>query len=327
MSSDRTILEQGKKTLSIEAAALYACCECLDNSFVQAIRMIFAATTAGGRVIITGLGKSGHIGEKIASTLSSTGTPSFFLHASEALHGDFGMIGKQDILLAIAHGGQTREVLAVCQYARESGHSIIAITGAPDSHLSELSDCVLNTRVTQEADALGLAPTASTAVAMGMGDALASALMHLHNFTEQHFARLHPGGSLGRSLQLVKHVMKSRKETPTLNLSSGFHNILESVTSPNFGVVCIVDHFDKVLGSITDGDLRRALLSFGSDALSMTASRLMNHKPRKILPEAKAIDAVNLMEKYKITSLFVVSSDDTLMGLVRLHDLMSGKFI
>ena len=327
MNSDQTIIELGQKALFIESSAIRACAERLGSSFATAVRMIQKTTSAGGRVVVTGLGKSGHAGAKIASTFASTGTPSFFLHASEALHGDFGMIGSRDLILAIAYGGQTREVLAVCQYAKESGHLVIGITGAVASGLSELSDCILDGWVDQEADALGLAPTASTSVTLGIGDALASVLMSLQGFTEEHFARLHPGGSLGRSLMTVNRVMKSRRNTPAVKAIADFHQVLESVTSPNFGIVCVVDAEDRVLGSVTDGDLRRALLQHDSKALLMTAGELMNPDPRMISPDERAVGAAALMEKYQITSLFVVSSGQILLGLVRLHDLMSEKLL
>ena len=326
MTSDQQILDWGRKTLEIESRAVQEAAERLGDSFVASVKAI-ASIPKGGRVIVTGLGKSGHAGAKLASTLSSTGTPSFFLHASEALHGDFGMIGPSDLVLAIAYGGETREVLAVCKYARERGLIVIGLTGAQNSGLAAASDHVLNAHVKKEADALGLAPTASTTVTLGLGDALAAALMHLKGFTRENFARLHPGGSLGRSLLNVADVMKPRLKVPTVTGDADFHSVLEAVTSPNFGIVCVIDDRDRIKGSVTDGDLRRALLAQGSQALQMNAQQLMNPHPRVIAAENKAMDAVAMMERAQITSLFVSSSSQELLGLVRLHDLMSEKLL
>lgn len=325
MSEDESLIEWGKDVLLVESEALRNAAEKLSTSFSESVKLI---QSVPGRLIVTGLGKSGHIGAKIASTMASTGTPSFFLHASEAMHGDFGILTKDDCLLAITYGGETREVLAVARYAKNHNIPVIALTGKKNSSLTKVADCVLDGSITKEADSLGLAPTASSTLALAIGDALAVALMRRREFTHEHFAKLHPGGDLGRRLSYVDELMRSINDISLVGLHNDFHSVLKAVGSPNFGVVAVVDDNRQLLGCVTDGDVRRALLEHGGNALDRCARDLMTSNPKIIEPKARVMDAISLMEEYKITSLFVVDSHNKkLHGLVRLHDLLSAKVI
>lgn len=322
--SENEVLSWGKEVLQKESLAIRDAGARLDLSFSAAVKMILSCS---GKVVVTALGKSGHVAAKIAATLSSTGTPATFLHASEALHGDFGMINHNDMLLAIAFGGETREVLAVCKFARRFGLKVLGITGKPGSSLASLTDVVLDASITQEADTLGLAPTSSTSVSLSLGDALAVALMKARGFKEEHFAQLHPGGSLGKALVRVEELMHKRDSISVVASAADFHAVLEAVTSPNFGIVAVVNDDGFMEGSVTDGDLRRALLKHSGDALKMRAAELMNPSPKTVAADLKALEVISVMEKYKITSLFVTDSQDKLLGLVRLHDLLTAKIV
>lgn len=318
------VIESGKRVLQVESLALARTQQLLSSSFASAVQYILQCK---GKVVISGLGKSGHIAQKMASTLSSTGTASFFLHPSEALHGDFGMIGPQDCLLAITFGGETREVIAVVKYAKKIKVPIIGLTGNLESSLAQLSDCVLNGSVEKEADPFDLTPTSSSTVAMALGDALAVALMEVRGFSKESFAQLHPGGSIGRYLACVSDFMHPCDQLLLLGMNSDFHTVLKSVTKHNFGLAILVDSEGLLLGCISDGDLRRALLTHGGEALKLNAKDIMCPSPKRVLPTTKALDAINLMEKHKITSLLVASQSDKFLGLIRLHDLISAKII
>jgi arabinose-5-phosphate isomerase len=281
-----------------------------------------------GKIVTTGLGKSGFISRKLASTFASTGTAAIFLHPTEALHGDFGMLQKGDVLIAIAFGGETREVLAVCKFANRQNIPVIAITGKLESTLSQLADVVIDGSVDREADFLGLAPTASSTLALALGDSLAVAVMRSRGFTKEDFAALHPGGSLGFRLVCISEIMIKREKLNCVFPHSDFHQVLNAVTNPNYGICPVIGSNDEIIGAITDGDLRRALLASGDRALKFTAVDLMNSKPKLIDGGSRATDAITVMEKSKITSLFVTSgSAGKLLGLVRLHDLLSEKII
>ncbi|NRA46180.1 MAG: KpsF/GutQ family sugar-phosphate isomerase [Oligoflexales bacterium] len=318
------VLSWGKEVIHKEVKAIHAAGERLDLSFSSAVKLILSCS---GKVVVTALGKSGHVAAKIAATLSSTGTPATFLHASEALHGDFGMINHNDMLLAIAFGGETREVVAVCKFARRFGLKVVGITGKLQSSLAQLTDEVLDASIPHEADALGLAPTSSTSVSLALGDALAVALMKARGFKEEHFAQLHPGGSLGKALVRVEELMHKSTAISVVDANADFHSVLEAVTSPNFGIVAVVNKDGLVEGSVTDGDLRRALLKSGGKALDLRAADLMNACPKTVSPDLKAVEVIGLMERYKITSLFVTDTHDKLLGLVRLHDLLAAKIV
>lgn len=320
------LIDYGRQALTVEADALRRVADRLDERFARAVNVIQGCS---GKVVVTGLGKSGHVGTKIASTLSSTGTSSLFLHPAEALHGDFGIIQPGDCLLAIAFGGETAEVLKVVEFARRSAIPVIAITGKSDSSLARLADHVLDGSIEREACPLNLAPTTSTTVALAIGDALAVTLMRARGFTSQDFARLHPEGSLGRKLSLVHQYMRSFEAVAQIGPETNFHDTLEAVTRNNFGIVAVLDGAHRLIGAVTDGDVRRALLKHDARALSLKASDFMTTTPKTIDGSKLALDAIRIMEQYKITSLFVIESesDRTLRGLIRLHDLLDAKII
>lgn len=327
MKSDEFIL-WGREALDQEAKALSDTALKISETFQLAAETIIASQ---GKVVVTGLGKSGHVARKVAATLASTGTSAFFLHPSEALHGDFGMLQRSDCLLAIAYGGETNEVLEVCRFARRVGIPVVAITGKPESTLGRLAHFVLDGSVSREADPLNLAPTCSSTVAMALGDALAVSLMRAKGFTPQDFASLHPGGSLGRRLSLVKDHMHSGDKLPTVEATADFHTVLEAVTFHNFGITAVLGDRGSLVGAISDGDLRRALLRLDAAALSCRARDLMSAKPKTIVDSALALDALALMNSgtRPFTSLFVTSAanPDRAIGLVRLHDLLAAKIL
>jgi len=325
-SLSKKYLSWGQEALNIEAAAIVAGSERLDGDFISAIEGILSCQ---GKLVVTGLGKSGHIARKIASTLSSTGTSSFFLHPTEALHGDFGMLQPKDWLLAIAYGGETSEVLEVCRFARRIGVPIVAITGKKDSTLGTLANFVIDVSCEREADSLNLAPTSSSTLSMAAGDAIAVTLMRARGFSEIDFAALHPGGSLGRKLSLVKDHMKPKESLPLVTVDADFHKVLEVVTAQNFGIAGVVSSLGELIGAVSDGDLRRALLRSGADTLSASAQQLMSKSPKTVTNDTLAIDALTVMNERQITQLFVVASEDTKIptGIVRLHDLLAAKIL
>jgi len=312
--------------LLAEADALKVAAQRIGESFVAASQVILASK---GKVIVTGLGKSGHVARKVAATLSSTGTSAMFLHPSEALHGDFGVFQAGDCLLAIAYGGETHEVLEVARFARRIGVPIIALTGRPESSLGQLANYLIDASVAREADPLNLAPTSSSTVAMALGDALAVTVMKARGFTPQDFASLHPGGSLGRRLSMVRDHLYAVSTLPRVDEAANFHRVLECVTQDNVGIVAVVDGADRLVGAISDGDLRRALIKLDAAALQCNARELMSPAPKTISDKALAIDAVAMMNTYKISRLFVLSeqSDGALVGLVRLQDLLTAKIL
>ena len=313
-------ISYGRECLQAEAAAIERAAQQLGDSFAQALDCIIACQ---GRVVVSGLGKSGHIARKISATLSSTGTPSFFLHPAEALHGDFGLLCEGDVLLAIAFSGETYEVNTVCRYAARLQLPIIAITGRMTSTLASLADIVLDGSVQEEADPLGLAPTSSAITALALGDALAAALMKQRGFTTREFARLHPSGTLGRSLQ---EVADFRQQATTVSPQTDFFAVLHGVSAHNYGIVAVVDAADNLLGVITDGDVRRALTKHRDQAFSMSATELMTSHPKTITPDVLVAEAVQRMEKHRITALFLVPADtNKLLGVVRLHKLLAGE--
>ncbi|MFY7927407.1 MAG: KpsF/GutQ family sugar-phosphate isomerase [Oligoflexus sp.] len=317
-----SILDWGRQALEDESRSLAETAARLGPSFVAAVELVLASR---GKVVVSGLGKSGHVGRKIAATLASTGTSSFFLHPSEALHGDLGMVQGSDVMLLIAFGGETRETLEVARFARRHRIPVIALTGKPHSSLAQSADCVLDGSVTREACPLNLAPTSSTTVAMALGDALAVALMRARGFQEQDFAQFHPDGSLGRQLSLVRDHM--RRDLPPLYEDDSFDRVLEVITAHNYGINAIFDLKNRLLGAITDGDIRRALLGRREQVFTQKASQLMTRNPKTIRPERLALDAVRMMEDFRITSLFVVSEQGEVQGLIRMHDLLAAKIV
>ncbi len=321
------VIGWARQAIKIEQDALSLASDNISGDFVEAVESI---VNIEGKIICTGMGKSGHIARKIAATLSSTGTSSFFVHPAEALHGDFGMITERDVLLSIAFGGETREVVEVARFARRLGSTVISITGNTASTLAGLSSFVLNGSVSKEACPLNLAPTASTTVALALGDALAVALMRSRGFEEQDFAKFHPEGSLGRRLAIVRQHMIPASHIESMNHEDDFHSILEKVTQGNFGICPVVDPASGSLqGVITDGDIRRAMLRYEGEVFHMNAGQLMSKKPKTVCANSLAVDAFGTMEKASITALMVVSAEDKnpLVGIIRMHDLLAAKIV
>jgi len=319
MKSD--ILDEAKKVIRIEAEALQVLADSLDGAFEQAVRLILAAP---GRVVVTGMGKSGLIGQKIASTLASTGTPAFFLHPAEGVHGDLGMIMKGDVVLALSNSGETDEVLRILPVIKRMGIHLVSLAGNPASTLAKAGDVFLNVGVREEACPLGLAPTASTTAALAMGDALAVALLLERGFQAEDFALFHPGGSLGRKLLLtVGDLMHSGDAVPLVAESAQMKDALFVITAKGLGVTGVTDGSGAMVGVITDGDLRRALAQ-GIDILHAAASDLMKRNPKRIRQDELAARALQQMEQFSITSLFVFADDQAVLpvGVVHLHDLL-----
>lgn len=319
------IRETAVDVIQKEVKSLQAAQARLGEDFALAVDAI---RSISGKVVVTGLGKSGHVGRKISATFSSTGTTSCYLHPTEALHGDLGVISSNDLLVAIAFGGETEEVLEVTRFAKRQGIPVVAITGKSGSSLAKLADIVIDGSVDREACPLNLAPTTSTTVAMVLGDALAISLMVLRGFREEHFANFHPQGALGRRLSLVQHHMRKMTELAPMKADDTFELVLEKVTKNNFGIGAVMDG-SLLLGAITDGDLRRSLLSHRDEIFSFRASDLMTHYPKMVLPHTLAVDAFNQMEQSKVTSLFVVDDFEqkNLLGVVRMHDLIAAKIV
>ena len=319
-------ISEGQRTLEMEANALIRASARIGQDFAQAATTILKAA---GKVVVTGLGKSGHVARKVSATFASTGTPSFYLHPSEALHGDLGMIQQADVLIAIAFGGETEEVISVAKHCKRFGVPVISITGRPDSTLGKMSDYILDGSVDREVCPHNLAPTTSTAVALGLGDAMAMALMCVKGFSQSDFARLHPSGALGRRLATVEELMKAGEQLPTISPAASFHDVLEAVTRKNYGIVPVLDSTDRLVGAISDGDIRRALLLKGASAMTLTAEAFMTKSPRTTSGQILAVEAFKKMEDLQITSLFVVEENNPfqLRGIVRMHDLLAAKIV
>lgn len=316
------IKESALNTFRAEAEAVQSLAGQLTDDFEKAVRAILATH---GKVIVTGMGKSGLVGRKIAATLASTGTPSFFLHPGEAYHGDLGMIEAGDIVLALSNSGQTDEVLRLIPYLQECGNTVIAMTGNAGSTLAKNSTYHLDVSVKSEACPLSLAPTCSTTAQLAMGDALAVALMNERGFRAEDFARFHPGGSLGRRLLTrVGNVMRS-EHLPTASPSSRLGEVIITISDARMGVAVILDE-GKIAGIVTDGDVRRAMLKYGARFFDITADEIMTRTPKTVSVADRLTDAEQLMQDNKIHSLIVVDRDGKLAGIVELYDLMrSGK--
>lgn len=323
---DNEIVGYAQRVLEDEATELLNAAKRLNHYFVKAIHIIF---NCKGKVVLTGLGKSGYVAQKISATLASTGTPSFYLYPTEALHGDLGKIGIEDVLVAVAFGGETKEVIEVAKYSKRLQIPIISITGNINSSLAQISDIVIDGSVSKEACPMNLAPTSSSTLALAIGDAIAISLMKLKNFTEANFAQFHPGGVIGWKLSLVKDHMRIQSELPLLLKDANFNDILNQITNPNFGIVGIMSEQGQLIGCITDGDLRRALIKYGKELLDKKAYEIMSSNPKVICANTLAVEAINQMEKQKVTSLFVVNSPESKIpiGLIRMHDLLAAKII
>jgi arabinose-5-phosphate isomerase len=313
-----------RQTLEIEAQAILALKARLGVEFVQAVELMLACQ---GRVIVCGLGKTGHIARKIAATLASTGTPSFFLHAAEAVHGDIGMIGAQDLLVALSYSGAGQEVLSILPAAHRLGVKVIALTGNPQSELARLAEVHLDIGVAQEACPLNLAPTSSTTASLAMGDALAVACLQSRGFGPEDFARSHPGGALGRKLLTrVSDVMRCGSALPTVSATATMSEALEEMSRKGMGMTAVVDQQGKVLGIFTDGDLRR-LIEREGDIRKLTVTAGMTPSPRYISAEALAVDAALIMDTHRLNHMLVCQDDGVLSGAVHMHDLMAAKVI
>lgn len=317
-------LATARDTLQIEIASLQALAQRLDQTFVQVVQAMLATA---GRVVVMGMGKSGHVGSKIAATLASTGTPAFFVHPAEASHGDLGMVTDKDIVLALSNSGESQEITGLLPALKRQGVRVVAMTGRLDSTLAQHADWVLDSSVEREACPLNLAPTASTTVQLALGDALATALLDARGFRAEDFARSHPGGALGRKLLThVRDVMRSGAELPTVRPEDDFFTLMRAISAKNLGAAVVVDANQQVLGIFTDGDLRRRLEA-GTDLRGASAAQLMHPQPRTIAAQALATHAAQMMEQHGITSIPVVDGQQRLVGMVHIRDLMLAKVI
>lgn len=328
IKSAKRALDLACETLQIEADAILALKNRLSgnsgDSFLQAVALLLQCH---GRVVVSGIGKSGHIARKIAATLASTGTPALFVHAAEALHGDLGMITQNDVLIAISNSGEAAEFIAIIPIIRRMGAKLVAITGNEASRLAQLSDIHLDARVDKEACPLNLAPTASTTVTLALGDALAVALLDARGFREEDFARSHPGGALGRRLLThVRDVMRSGDAVPAVTADISLPSALLEITKKGMAMTAVVDDARKVIGVFTDGDLRR-LIETVQDFSKLTMADVMHHNPRTIGPDQLAVEAVEVMEQFRINQLLVADADGTLVGALHIHDLTRAKVI
>ncbi len=317
-----TILETGRKVLELEAAAISRAVERLDENFSRAIEILHASR---GRVVITGMGKSGLIGRKIAATMTSTGTPAVFLHPAEALHGDIGIINPEDCVIAISSSGETDEVVRLLNYIKRLQIKLVALVGNPCSTLARQSDVFIDCSVEQEACSIGLIPSTSSTLTLAVGDAISIALIEKKGFTESDFHRFHPGGSIGKKLLKVKHLMHTGSELPTVDIGLPMVEVIAVIDSRRFGLA-IVTEGDRVAGVITDGDLRRLLLR-GLDFSRVRAADCLTFNPKWVGPESLAVEALSVLEENAITSVLVMDENEKLVGLLHLHDLWRTEMI
>ena len=321
--TDDDLVDLGRQALTVEIDGLRAQIPRLGWEFARACRICLSCK---GRIVVTGMGKSGHIGGKIAATLASTGTPAFFVHPGEASHGDVGMITRDDAVLALSYSGETAEILTILPVIKRLGAPLIAFTGNPGSPLARIATVHVDIRVPAEACPLNLAPTASTTAALAVGDALAVALLKARGFTEEDFARSHPAGALGRRLLYVKDVMRTGSHVPMVRADTTLAEGLMEVTSKGLGMTAIVDDAMHVLGVFTDGDLRRAL-DRAADLHTTRMDQVMTTGPKSVQPATLAAEAVHLMETHRITSLIVLDAEARLVGALNVHDLLRAGVI
>jgi len=317
-------IPQGKRVLEIEAQAIAGLVDRLDRRFTDAVDLLFRCA---GKVVVSGMGKSGLIGQKIAATLASTGTPAFFLHPAEGLHGDLGMLARRDVFIAISNSGETEEVLKLIPFLKRLDIPLIALTGRMQSTLAKHSELVLDVSVKEEACPMGLAPTASTTAALAMGDALAIALLEKRGFKEDDFAQFHPGGTLGRRLLLkVGDLMHQGEAIPRVNQRASATETIKEMTAKKLGMTTVVDAQGRLRGVVTDGDVRRAWEK-GVDRAKARASDLASKSPQPIGPDDLAARAVQIMEQFSITSLVVVDERGRLVGVIHMHDLLKSGVV
>jgi arabinose-5-phosphate isomerase len=324
LSATPRALELAREVLNVEAAAVHALAKRLDENFLRALNVILRCE---GRVIVSGMGKSGHIARKIAATMSSTGTPAYFVHPAEASHGDLGMITSEDVIIALSYSGESQELMTIVPMIKRQGAKLISMTGNASSSLAKAADVHLNAAVDKEACPMGLAPTASTTAALALGDALAVALLDAKGFGADDFARSHPGGNLGRRLLThVRDIMRSGERLPMVRENASLGDAILEISKKGVGMTAIVDAGQCVLGIYTDGDLRRTLekrLDFNTTPVRS----VMSANPRCIGPDALAAEAVQIMEQYNISQMLVVDEQRRLIGALNMHDLLHAKVI
>lgn len=314
------VLEIARKVLRTEADAVASLIEKLDSNFERAIELLYESS---GRVIVTGMGKSGIVGKKIAATLASTGTPAFFMHPAEACHGDLGMVTANDIIIAISNSGETDELVSLIPFLKRFNVKLISVTGNMQSTLSRSADVPLDTSVEEEACPLGIVPTASTTAAMAVGDAIAIVLLIKRGFKEEDFALFHPRGSLGKKLFIkVSDLMHSGASLPLTSPDVSMAAAVMEISSKRLGITIIADAGNKILGIVTDGDLRRGIERWGKNFFDMTAEEVMTRNPRTVSAEELAAKALSIMERYSITSLVVPDESGRALGVIHLHDIL-----
>jgi arabinose-5-phosphate isomerase len=316
---DNDTLALAKKVLRIEAAAILGLVDRLDGGFLRALQLLFECR---GRVIVTGMGKSGIISRKIAATFSSTGTSAFFIHPAEAIHGDLGAIREDDVVVALSQSGETEELIRLLESIRRIGARLIAITGSPKSTLAKAADVTVDCGIAEEACPMNLVPTASTTASLALGDALAMTLLVRKGFREEQFASLHPGGKLGRKLMSVETAMQAGDAAPRVALTAVMPDVIHEMSSKRLGMTCVVDADGRLTGVFTDGDLRRLMTARPPNAvLALTAGEAMTPNPLTVRRDMLAVEALRIMEAHKITSVIVVDADRKVDGVVHLHDL------
>jgi arabinose-5-phosphate isomerase len=319
------IINQAKNILKIESDAVSSLIDRIDEGFIRAIETMYSCS---GKVVVTGMGKSGIIGKKIAATLASTGTPAFYLNPAEGSHGDVGVVSKGDVVLAISNSGDTEELIRILPTLKRMDIKIIAMTGNPQSALAKASDVLLDVSVKEEACPMGLAPTASTTAALAMGDALAVTLLNKRGFCKEDFAFFHPGGNLGRRLiTTVEDLMHTGDTVPLVKRDTLMKEAIIEISSKRLGITAVIDRGDKMQGVITDGDLRRGLEKWGDRFFSLKAGDVMTQKPKTVTGDMLAAKAVSIMEKYSITVLMVTDEADNIKGVIHLHDLLKAGIV
>jgi arabinose-5-phosphate isomerase len=312
-----------RKVLQTEAAAILALIDRLDERFEAAVRLLLDCR---GRVIVTGMGKSGIICRKIAATLASTGTPAHFLHPAEAIHGDLGVITADDVVLALSYSGETDEILRLLETIKRLGARLIAITGDCRSTLGKAADVALDCRVSEEACPLNLVPTASTTAALALGDALAMTLLVAKGFRQEDFAHLHPGGKLGKRLMRVEQLMHGGNDAPVVAVATPMHDVMHEMSHKKLGMTCVVDAERRLVGVVTDGDLRRLMIK-GPEFLTQSAGDVMTRNPITVRRDTLAAEALNILEQRKITAIVVVDDGSAVQGVVHLHDLWRTQMV
>lgn len=323
-NSDSGLRRQARQVLEMEAQAILSLCDRLGESFDRAAELILKCE---GKVVVTGMGKSGHIATKIAATLASTGTPAFFVHPAELHHGDFGMLDKKDIVVALSGSGETQEIKLALEPIKRLGLPLIALTGNLESTLARYSDVALDVGVQREACPLNLAPTSSTTATLAMGDALAVVVMTRRGFKAEDFARSHPGGSLGRMLVTVRDIMRSGIAVPQVTMDAGYDSVLAEIDAKRLGFTTVCDGDGRLKGIITDGDLRRAQVRYGTQVFARTAGEIMTASPKTIAESSLAVEALRIMEKHSISDLMIVDGDCKPTGVIHLKDLLRAGIV